>query len=172
VIYHPAQWYFARGILAAEPAAELWYARWDRYEVAYGTSPRRRRRLANLHSVVAARSALTLTCSVELQRLERAAGRDAVLAPLSADTFPALDPSTTRTSVWRGPPPSWLSVRQLAQQRPEETLLLVDSGMAPGDPDFEACQSLPNTIFVSTGSAGEADRLGSLADCALDLNGG
>jgi hypothetical protein len=172
VIYHPAQWYLARAILAAEPAAELWYWRWDRYEVAYQTRPRRQRRLAVLHDLVAARSAMTLACSVELQRLERAAGRDAVLASLSADTFPALDPATTRTGVWRGPPPSWLGVRRLAEQRPEETLLLVDSGTAPGDPDFEACQSLPNIVACRTRSAGEAERLAALADYALDLNGG
>ena len=164
MIYHPAQWYLARGILAASPGAELWYSRWDRYEVQYQTSPRRQRRLAELHAVVASRSAMTLTVSVELQRLELEAGRVAVLAPLSADTFPALDPST-RTGVWRGPPPRWRTVSEHAQSG--DTLLLVDSGTAPGDPDFEACRTLRNVIFVT----GDADRLAALADYTLDLSG-
>ena len=170
LIYHPAQWYLARAILAAEPAAELWYSRWDRYEMGYATGPRRQRRLAVLHERVAARSAMTVTCSVELQRLERAAGRDAVLTPLSADSFPAPDPSTTRTGVWRGPPPGWRSVRERAQERPGETLLLVDPGQAPGDPDYEACRSLPNVVFFSARSADEAERLASLTDYAEELN--
>ena len=170
LIYHPVQWYLARAILAAEPAAELWYSRWDRYEWGYATGPRRRRRLAALHDRVAARSVMTVTCSVELQRLERAAGRDAILTPLSADTFPAPDPVSTRIGVWRGPPPDWRRVRERALRRPGETLLLVDPGTAPGDPDYEACRSLPNVVLFSARSAGEAERLASLADYAEELN--
>jgi hypothetical protein len=62
-------------------------------------------------------------------------------------------------------------VREQAQQRPEETLLLLDPGTAPGDPDFEACRSLPNVVAHGTRSPAEADRLAALADHVLDLSG-
>ncbi|MEA2157319.1 MAG: hypothetical protein QOE11_3459, partial [Solirubrobacteraceae bacterium] len=42
-IFHPVQWPLAQALLAARPQAELWYGRWDRYEVAYDASPRMRR---------------------------------------------------------------------------------------------------------------------------------
>ena len=45
-IFHPVQWPLAKALLRARPAAELWYGRWDRYEVAYDASPAMRRRLA------------------------------------------------------------------------------------------------------------------------------
>ena len=91
--------------------------------------------------------------------MEQAAGREAILAPLSADTFPAPDPSTTRTGVWRGPPPSWDRVRQLAL-RTTDTLLLLDPGPAPAN--------LPPNVVTH---AGDADRLAALADYALDFSG-
>jgi len=47
-IFHPVQWPLARALLAARPEAELWYGRWDRYEVAYDASPRMRARIAAL----------------------------------------------------------------------------------------------------------------------------
>src|SRR3954469_11968215 len=33
VIFHPLQYPLARGLIAQHPDAELWYWRWDRYEV-------------------------------------------------------------------------------------------------------------------------------------------
>ena len=42
VIFHPLQYPLARGLIAQHRDAELWYWRWDRYEVAYDATPRQR----------------------------------------------------------------------------------------------------------------------------------
>lgn len=89
VIYHPLQYPLARAMIAACPGSELWYARWDRYERAYDADAGRRARLEELHELAAQRSALTFAVSDELARLEREAGRDAVVVPPAADLFPA-----------------------------------------------------------------------------------
>src|ERR1700759_392131 len=59
VIFHPLQYPLARGLIVAHPDAELWYWRWDRYEVAYDATPRQRERLEDLHLAASARAALT-----------------------------------------------------------------------------------------------------------------
>src|SRR3954463_13435090 len=83
VIFHPLQYPLARAVMAAagEPV-ELWYGRWDRYEVAPDASPALRPRLEALHERAAQRSVLTFVASGELARLEREAGRRPVLVPL------------------------------------------------------------------------------------------
>ena len=93
VIFHPLQYPLARGLLAAAPDCELWYGRWDRYEQAYDAPPKMRERIAELHELAAARSALTFVASNELQRLEHDAGREATVVALAADSFPAPDPT-------------------------------------------------------------------------------
>jgi hypothetical protein len=98
VIFHAIQEPVARALRGsgARPA-ELWYGRWDRYECAYDADPRMRARLARLHERAAAASALTFAASSELVRLEREAGRDAVLVELAAGDFPAPDPTPPTT---------------------------------------------------------------------------
>ena len=92
-IFHPLQYQLARAVVA-RTGAELWYGRWDRYEVAYDAPAKLRERLGELHELAAERSSLTFAASTELVRLEREAGRDAVLTALTADSFPALDIDT------------------------------------------------------------------------------
>src|SRR4051794_1043572 len=93
VIFHPVQVLLARAILERSPDCELWYGRWDRYEHAYDAGPHLRARVAEMHEAAARMSSLTFVASDELARLEEAEDREAVLVPLSADAFPAPDPT-------------------------------------------------------------------------------
>ena len=52
-IFHPVQWPLANALLQMRPQAELWYGRWDRYEMAYDASPSMRVRLTRLHEQAA-----------------------------------------------------------------------------------------------------------------------
>ena len=49
VIFHPLQLPLAQAIQADCAGCEIWYSRWDRYELAYDATPERRERLAELH---------------------------------------------------------------------------------------------------------------------------
>src|SRR3954449_4944981 len=93
VIFHPLQYPLARGLIAQHPDAELWYWRWDRYEMAYDASPRQRARLEELHLAAAFRAERNIVVSEALGDVARAEGGEATLVPLAADSFPAPDPS-------------------------------------------------------------------------------
>src|SRR5919201_3695309 len=100
-IFHPLQYPLARALIGEHPDAELWYWRWDRYEVAYDASKRRRARLEELHESAMHRAALTIVVSDALGELEREAGHETMLVPLAADAFPA--PGVTVVAVSPGP---------------------------------------------------------------------
>jgi len=85
VIFHPLQLPLAEALLG-DGAGELWYGRWDRYEVALDAGPALRRRLAALHERAARRSSLTFAASDALAALGPG---DAVTVGLSAGSFPA-----------------------------------------------------------------------------------
>src|SRR3954453_242651 len=92
VIFHPLQYPLARGLIAQYPDAELWYWRWDRYEMPYDASPRQRARLEELHRAAAFRAARTIAVSdalAEVARKETPPPREPLLVPLAADSFPA-----------------------------------------------------------------------------------
>jgi hypothetical protein len=172
-IFHPVQWPLARALLAAQPQAELWYARWDRYEVAYDASPRMRRRLAALHEAAARRSALTFVVSGKLAELEREAGRDAQLLGLAADSFPAPEPGTAIIAVslghlgWRT---DWALLRAVAERLPELVLLLVGAwheDECKDDPDFHWCRQAPSLVWLGRRSDEEAARLILCADVGI-----
>ena len=76
VIFHPLQYPLARGLIAQHPDAELWYWRWDRYEVAYDASPRQRARLEDLHLAATLRAAVTVVVSDALGELAREEGSE------------------------------------------------------------------------------------------------
>src|SRR3954454_6231747 len=95
VIFHPLQYPLARGLIAQYPDAELWYWRWDRYEMAYDASPRQRARLEELHMAASFRAERNVVVSEALGAVARAEGGEAMLVPLAADSFPAPDPSRT-----------------------------------------------------------------------------
>jgi glycosyltransferase involved in cell wall biosynthesis len=172
-IFHPVQWPLARALLAARPQAELWYGRWDRYEVAIDASPAMRARLAVLHEQAAARSALTFVVSGRLAELEREAGREAQLVGLAADSFPAPDPGAAVIAVslghlgWRT---DWGLLRAVAERMPELVLLLVgewhDDECAK-DPDYAWCRSAANLVWLGRRSDEEAARLILCADVGV-----
>jgi hypothetical protein len=172
-IFHPVQWPLAQALLAARPQAELWYARWDRYEVAYDASPRMRRRLAALHESAAQRSSLTFVVSGKLAELEREAGREAQLLGLAADSFPAPEPGTAIIAVslghlgWRT---DWALVRAVAERVPELVLLLVGAwheDECKDDPDFHWCRRAPSLVWLGRRSDEEAARLILCADVGI-----
>jgi len=172
-IFHPVQWPLADALLALRPQAELWYGRWDRYEVAYDASPRMRRLLVSLHEQAAARSALTFVVSGKLAQLEREAGRAAQLVGLAADSFPAPDPGAAVIAVslghlgWRT---DWGLLRAVAERMPELVLLLVGEAHpeeCKGDTDFEWCRRAPNLVWLGRRNDEEAARLILCADVGV-----
>ncbi len=172
-IFHPVQWPLARALLAGTPDAELWYGRWDRYEMAYDASPAMRRRLAGLHEQAAQRSALTFVVSGKLAELEREAGREAQLVGLAADSFPAPEPGAAVIAVslghlgWRT---DWTLLRAVAAQMPELVLLLVGAwheNECKDDADFAWCRSAPNLVWLGRRDDEEAARLILCADVGI-----
>ena len=173
VIFHPVQWPLAQALLALEPGAELWYGRWDRYELAYDATPKMRARLAELHDAAASRSALTFVVSGKLAELEHEAGREAQLVGLAADSFPAPDPQGSVIGVslgqlgWRT---DWSLLRDVAERMPELVLLLVGEWHeeeCAKDPDFEWCRMWPGFVWLGRRSDEEAARLILCADVGV-----
>ncbi|HWI71374.1 MAG TPA: hypothetical protein VNT55_05435, partial [Baekduia sp.] len=173
VIFHPVQLLLARAILARVPDCELWYGRWDRYEHAYDAGPHLRARLAELHEAAGLLSSLTFVASDELARLEREAGRDATLVPLSADSFPAPDPTSTVIGVslghlgWRT---DWALLRALGERMPNLVLLLIGAwhdGESKDDEDYAFCRAHPGFVWLGPRSDEEASRLILCADVGI-----
>ena len=172
-IFHPVQWPLADALLKMRPQAELWYGRWDRYEVAYDASPSMRTRLARLHEQAAERSALTFVVSGKLAELEREAGREARLVGLAADSFPAPDPGGAVVAVslghlgWRT---DWSLLRSVAEQMPELVLLLIGAwheDECTNNPDFAWCRGAPNLVWLGRRDDEEAARLILCADVGI-----
>jgi glycosyltransferase involved in cell wall biosynthesis len=173
VIFHPVQWPLARALLSLKPDAELWYGRWDRYELAYDAKPKMRARLAELHEAAASSSALTFVVSGKLAELEREAGREAQLVGLAADSFPAPDPAASVVGVslghlgWRT---DWSLLREVAERMPELVLLLVGEWHeqeCAGDDDFAWCRAWPGFVWLGRRSDEEAARLILCADVGV-----
>ncbi len=173
VVYHPLQLPVAEAIVTAT-GAELWYGRWDRYERAHDAGDDLRARLVGLHARTATVSALTFTASGELQRLERDAGREAVLVPLAADRFPAPDPTGTVVAVslgHLGRRVDWRLLRGVAEAMGDDLVLLLVGAVHPaecaGDADFEVCRGLPQLVWLGPRSDAEASRLIACADVGI-----
>ncbi len=173
VIFHPVQVLLARALLQQVPDCELWYGRWDRYEHAYDAGPHLRARLEELHEAAGRLSSLTFVASDELARLEREAGRDATLVPLSADSFPALDPTQPVIAVslghlgWRT---DWTLLREVAQRLPQLVLLLIGAWHdkeSADDPDYAWCRQHPGFVWLGSRSDEEASRLILCADVGI-----
>jgi hypothetical protein len=172
-IFHPVQWPLANALLQLRPQAELWYGRWDRYEMAYDASPAMRARVGRLHEQAASRSALTFVVSGKLAELEREAGREAQLVGLAADSFPAPDPAGAIVGVslghlgWRT---DWALLRAVAERMPELVLLLVGAwheDECKGDADFHWCRGAPNLVWLGPRDDEEAARLILCADVGI-----
>jgi glycosyltransferase involved in cell wall biosynthesis len=173
VIFHALQYQLARAITAAVPGCELWYWRWDRYERAYDASPQLRERLEELHEAAAERSAMTIAVSGELVRLEEAAGREATLVPMSADDFPAArGGEVVAISLghlgWRT---DWTLLRAVAEELGDELVLLLVGEVHPDemgdDPDFAACRTLANIVWLGALDDAAAARLMRAADVGI-----
>jgi glycosyltransferase involved in cell wall biosynthesis len=174
VIFHPVQALLAKAILDREPDCELWYGRWDRYEHAYDAGPHLRARLEELHEAAAKLSSLTFVASDELLRLEEEAGREAELVPLSADTFPAPDPSDHVIAVslghlgWRT---DWALLRAVGERMGSSlTMLLVGAwhdGELKGDEDYAWCRAHPGFVWLGSRTDEEAARLILCADVGI-----
>src|SRR4051794_39054588 len=153
VIFHPLQYPLARGLIAYHPEAELWYWRWDRNEVAYGTSRRLRARLADLHLAASLRAKVNIVVSDALGDLTRQeGGENPLVVPLSADSFPAPEPSVVAVSLGHlGHRTDWRLLRDLSQRMPELTLLLIgewhdaESGHLE---EYQACRRAPNLVWL------------------------
>ncbi len=172
-IFHPVQWPLARALLLARPEAELWYGRWDRYEMAYDAGPAMRRRLAALHEQAASHSALTFVVSGKLAELEHEAGREAQVVGLAADSFPAPDPGAAVVAAslghlgWRT---DWTLLRGVAERMPELVLLLIGAwhdDECKDDPDFHWCRAAPNLVWLGHRCDEEAARLILCADVGI-----
>jgi glycosyltransferase involved in cell wall biosynthesis len=173
LIFHPLQVFVAEALLRANPGAELWYSRWDRYENAYDASPRLRARLAELHERAAGQASLTLAVSGALAEQEERAGRTAALAPPPHDSFPAPAPEGAVVAVslghlgWRT---DWALLRELGERMPELVLLLIgewhedESGE---EADFRACRALPNFVWLGRQPDEQAARLVLCADVGI-----
>ena len=169
VIFHPLQYPLARGLIAAHPEAELWYWRWDRYEVAYDATPRQRERLEDLHLAATARAALTVVVSDAL----RPDDAPSVLVPLAADSFPAPDPEATVVAVslgHLGRRTDWKLLRAISEGMPELVLLLIGEWHdeeSAHDEDYRFCRAAPNLVWLGRRSDEEAARLIQCADVGI-----
>jgi hypothetical protein len=173
VIFHALQEPVARAIVDAVAGCELWYWRWDRYERAYDAPPRLRARLEALHEAAAARAALVPAVSDELIRLERAAGRDATLVPMSADAFPAPQGGgVVAISLGHlGRRTDWALLRGVAERLGDELVLLLAGVLhedeCASDPDYAACRALPSVVWLGAADDEAAARLILCADVGI-----
>jgi hypothetical protein len=172
-VFHPFQLPAAEALLDRHPDAELWYSRWDRYESAYDARGWTRRRLRTLHERAARRSALTFAVSGRLAELEHAAGRQALVVGLAADSFPAPDPGSAVVGVslgHLGRRTDWRLLREVAEAMPELVLLLIGSrhdDESGDDPDYAWCRSAPGLLWLGRRSDEEAARLILCADVGI-----
>jgi len=174
MMFHPFQWPFARAVLARWPECRLWYGLFDRTPAAPDASPRSRARLEELHAEASARADLVFAVSSTLVELERGAGRQAILMPSAADSFPAPDPEATTIAVCfgtNGRRTDWPLLREVGEAlRDELTVLFVgalNEDEVRGDPDFEACRARPQYVWLGPRSDDEAARLILCADVGV-----
>jgi hypothetical protein len=173
LMFHPFQLPFARALLARWPGCELWYGLFDRTPAAPDAGPRARRRLEELHAAAAERAHLVFAVSTTLVELERAAGREAILVPSAADSFPAPEPRGALIAVCfgtNGRRTDWALLRELGERMPELVLLFVgdlNEDEVVGDPDFAACRAFGHFVWLGRRSPEEAARLIMCADVGI-----
>jgi len=174
VIFHPLQLPLAKAIQASCPGCEIWYSRWDRYELAYDATRQRRERLAELHEQASEASSLTFAVSDTLVEIETAAGRNALLVTTPADRFPAPQIEGTVVAVslgqlgWRT---DWALLRAVAEELGERLVLLLigdwHEDECADDPNFAACRAHPSLVWLGRQSDEQASRLILTADVGI-----
>jgi hypothetical protein len=174
MMFHPFQLPFARAVVARWPGCELWYGLFDRTPAAPDAGARTRRRLEELHAEASERADLVFGVSTTLVELERAAGRDAILMPSAADSFPAPDPEAAVIAVCfgtNGRRTDWKLLREVGEAMGDELVVLfvgaLNEDECRDDPDFQACRELPQFIWLGRRSNDEAARLIMTADIGL-----
>ena len=130
-----------------------------------------RRRLEELHVEASERADLVFAVSTTLVDFERGAGRDAILMPSAADSFPAPDP---RGRGDRGllrderAADRLELLREVGEAMGDELVVLfvgaLNEDECPDDPDFQACRALPQFVWLGRRSNDEAARLIMTAD--------
>jgi hypothetical protein len=173
MMFHPFQWPYIEALLKRWPQAELWYGLFDRTTHAPDADAKTRARLEELHRRAAERADLTFAVSTTLVDVETAAGREALLMPSAADSFPAPQVQDDIIAVSfgnLGQRTDWSVLRGLAQRIPELTLLMVgrlDEKAVAGNTDYEACRAAPQFVWLGRRSNDEAARLIMCADVGL-----
>jgi hypothetical protein len=174
MIFHPFQLPFARALLHRWPDCELWYGLFDRTPAAPDAGPRTRARLEELHAEASERADLVFAVSGTLVELERAEGREAILMPSAADSFPAPDPAAAVIAVCfgtNGRRTDWKLLREIGETMGDELVVLfvgaLNEDECRDDPDFQACRRLPGFVWLDQRSNDEASRLIMCADIGL-----
>jgi hypothetical protein len=166
MMFHPFQWPFARALLARFPDCRLWYGLFDRTPAAPDAGAGTRARLEELHAEASERADLVFAVSPTLVELERAAGRQAILMPSAADSFPAPDPETATIAVCfgtNGRRTDWPLLRALGEAMGDNLAMLfvgdLNEAEVRDDPDFRACRAMPQYVWLGRRSNDEAARL-------------
>lgn len=174
MIFHPFQWPFARALLARWPELQLWYGLFDRTPAAPDAGTRTRARLEALHAAASERADLVFAVSSTLVDLERAAGREAILMPSAADSFPAPDPEAMTVAVCfgtNGRRTDWRLLREVGETMGDELTVLfvgaLNEDECRDDADFRACRELASFVWLGRRSDHEAARLIACADVGL-----
>jgi glycosyltransferase involved in cell wall biosynthesis len=174
MIFHPFQWPFAKALLARWPDLKLWYGLFDRTPAAPDAGARTKARLEELHAEASERADLVFAVSHTLVELERAAGRDAILMPSAADSFPAPDPDAMTIAVCfgtNGRRTDWRLLREVGEAMGDSLTVLfvgaLNEDECRDDPDFLACRELPGFVWLGRRSNDEAARLIACADVGL-----
>lgn len=172
VLFHAAQQPVAAA-LRARTGAELWYWRWDRYEMAGDADGARRARLIALHRRAAQAASLVVASSVRLEELAREEGRPTVLSPLAADAFPAPDPTVEVVAFslgHLGRRTDWALLRGLGERLPGLQVLFVGEvhpDEVPGNEDFAWCRDHAPFVFLGSLPDSAAAQVLRLTDVAI-----
>ncbi|MDO9408758.1 hypothetical protein [Patulibacter sp.] len=172
VFFHATQQPVAAA-LRARTGGDLWYWRWDRYEVAGDADASRRARLTGLHRRAAQAASLVVASSVRLEELAREEGRPTVLSPLAADGFPAPDPTVEVVAFslgHLGRRTDWALLRGLGERLPRLQVLFVGEvhpDEVPGDEDFAWCREHPPFVFLGALPDEAAAQVLRLTDVAI-----
>jgi glycosyltransferase involved in cell wall biosynthesis len=174
MVFHPFQYPLARALLERWPACRLWYGLFDRTPAAPDAGPRTRRRLEELHARCSERAELVFAVSSTLVELERDAGREAVLMPSAADSFPAPDPAATTVAVCfgtNGRRTDWSLLRAVGERMRDDLALLFVGALneeeVRDDPDFRAVRDFPHFVWLGPRSNDEAARLVMCSDVGV-----
>jgi hypothetical protein len=174
MLFHPFQWPFARAVLSRWPGCQLWYGLFDRTPAAPDAGRRTRARLEELHAEASARADLVFAVSSSLVELERAAGREAILMPSAADSFPAPDPVDTTIAVCfgtNGRRTDWPLLRAIGEGMRDDLVMLfvgaLNEDEVRDDPDFQAVRELPHFVWLGPRSNDDAARLILCADVGV-----